>query len=167
MAAFTISRVSAPMATFAPAIYESPGSRPETKVFTQSISRAFFTGGLDDSAVESIQAGVRRIQERTRLEAGWKDRVLNCKLTVDSAELTRTAKSVMAALTKFGDEAIDLSALPADRVNGMHLAVLLRATWTRKESTKGWKTALGIARAALANQGVDPSEALIGMVTPE
>src|SRR4051812_45311036 len=102
MAAVTFSRLSAPVTAFAPAIYRSPAMVPEAKVFTGSMSRAFFTGGLDGSEIESIQAGVRLLLERATLEAEWKHRVLNPELPRTQLELTKTAKSVMAALTKFG-----------------------------------------------------------------
>ncbi len=131
------------------------------------MSRAFFTGALNVHDVEAIQSSSRLMMERMKLESAWRGRILNPALSATQTELTQTAKSVMEALTKFGDEAIDLSTLPKDRVNGKHLAVLLRATWTRKQATKGWADALEAARAALANQGVNPNEALIGMVTPE
>lgn len=161
------SHVATPVTAFAPRIDYSPMETFEAKVFAGSMSRAFFTGSLNVSEVEAIQSSARLMMERTKLESTWRGRILNPVLPASQSELTKTAKSVMEAIAKFGDEAIDLTILPADRINAKHLAVLLRATWTRKQATKGWKDALEATRTALANQGVNPDEALIGMVTTE
>jgi hypothetical protein len=70
----------------------------------------------------------------------------------------------MQALLAYGPAAIDLRGLPVDRVNGMHLAVVLRATFSRKAQTPGWDQALVIAQAALQRDNISVASALGGLL---
>lgn len=109
------------------------------------------------------QASKERQREFTSLETQWKAQVLGPNSGVDAKSLTKTVKVVFQAVTQYGGAAIDLRDLPQERVNGMQLAVVLRATMARRELTKGWAEALEVARAALRRDGLDDSDALSGL----
>lgn len=93
----------------------------------------------------------------------WLIRVLNPELPASSAELTKTVKAVFTVLSRFGASAINLSQL-SEHVNGGHLAVVLRSTADELEHTDAWKEALALAQTVLVRQGIDPQDALLGMI---
>ncbi len=98
------------------------------------------------------------------LAAQWKTSLLDRAAGRRSRDLSRTVEPVMEALLSFGPAAIDLRDLPADRVNGMHLAVVLRATFTRRAQTPGWNQALAVAQAALRRDNISVDSALSGLL---
>jgi hypothetical protein len=67
---------------------------------------------------------------------------------------------------RHGAGAINLAGFGA-RVNGMHLAMVLRATADELEGTEAWKKALAVARTSLERAGIDPNVALYGLNQPE
>lgn len=98
-----------------------------------------------------------------RLAQQWSAQLLNPQAGTRGKDLAKTATPVFEALLHLGPASIDLRNLPAEQVNGMHLAVILRATLSRRASTPGWDTALGLARQALVRAGIDPEIALSGL----
>lgn len=96
----------------------------------------------------------------------WLQRVLNAQLVGNAAELTKTTRAVFEVLARYGSSAINLQGF-GSRVNGMHLAMVLRATADELDATEPWKKALGIARTALEAAGVDPKVALYGLTSAE
>ncbi|WP_144006823.1 hypothetical protein [Pelomonas sp. KK5] len=94
----------------------------------------------------------------------WKRRVMNSELPGKAIDLTATVKSLMSELLNGGAKAVDLSDLRAPLVNGRHLAVVLRATYTRRSEMPGWKKALEVAKVALLRDGANVEEALYGLL---
>jgi hypothetical protein len=92
----------------------------------------------------------------------WLQRVLDPRLEGNSTELTKTTRAVFGVLAKHGPQVINLDGFT--RVNGMHLAMVLRATADELDNTNSWKKALGLARSALESSGVDPKIALYGLL---
>lgn len=99
----------------------------------------------------------------SELATSWKAMLLDPNAPVNAKALTSTVKPIFQALSWFGAGAVDLRNLPVDSVNGMHLAVILRATYTRKSQTFGWDQALTIARQALTRDGISAADALAGL----
>jgi hypothetical protein len=116
------------------------------------------------SSYESFEI-VRRQSETgaTALAAKWKAMLLDRNAPVNAKALTATVKPIFQALSWFGAGAVDLSDLPVESVNGMHLAVILRATYSRKSQTFGWDRALDVAREALKRDGINEAHALAGL----
>jgi len=96
----------------------------------------------------------------------WLQRVVNRQISGNAAELTKTTRAVFEVLARHGSGAIKLDGL-SPQVNGMHLAMVLRATADELEGTESWKKALAIARSALEEAGVDPKVALYGLTQVE
>ena len=94
----------------------------------------------------------------------WKKSLLDVTASKTSKALGETIDPLFEAMLQFGASAIDLRNLPVERVNGIHLAVILRATLTRKEETPGWEEALEVAKQALQREGIDIEDALGGLL---
>jgi hypothetical protein len=117
---------------------------------------------LDSLSYKSARAEIDRRREEFAQQ--WRACVLdsNAELTADA--LTETARPVFEALLELGDWAVDLSGLSAERVNGVHLAVILRATLRHKSTTKGWEEALNVAREAVIRMGLPERKVLSGLI---
>jgi hypothetical protein len=117
---------------------------------------------LDSHAYLAAKA----LQQRTieNLNSAWKSQVLDSSAGILANDLTKTVKAIFQVMTSIGPAAIDLGDLPSEKVNGVHLAVVLRATMAKKEQTRGWATALETARAALRRDGLDEADALSGLI---
>lgn len=123
--------------------------------------------GTQESQLDSAgfkDARKKIVDEAKDMEAQWGKLVLERNAEVTANALSATVKPLFKALSSLGAGAIDLRSLPAERVNGVHLAVVLRATLSQKELTPGWEEALEVARAALRRDGIDEADALIGMI---
>ncbi|MNX82943.1 hypothetical protein D3C86_1146860 [compost metagenome] len=94
----------------------------------------------------------------------WKKLVLNPSAKIDAASLSETTMPLFQALADGGPQSIDLADLPLERVNGVHLAVVLRATFSRKHEVSGWHEALHKARTALRRDGISEEDALMGLL---
>jgi hypothetical protein len=117
---------------------------------------------LDSEGFERVRSeGLTAVRT---LATQWKKRLLDREAPVSANALTSTVKPVFHALSSLGAEAIDLRNLPVEQVNGVHLAVVLRATLSFKERTPGWEEALQVARAALQRDRIDENDALIGLI---
>lgn len=104
--------------------------------------------------------------EVQRWNRPWLQRVLNSGINGNAAELTVTTRAVFEVLARHGSDAIRLDGF-SSHVNGMHLAMVLRATADELENTDAWKKALAIARTALEDAGIDPDVALYGLTQAE
>jgi len=165
----------------APAYYSEPPAAPREVLAgvssfnsSTSISNAQFasmvgqpTTEMADSLLDSVGFKTARTahqKEIAELAAGWKRQLLDRHAELSANALTKTVKPVFKALTLFGAGAVDLRGLSVETVNGVHLAVVLRATLTRKAQTLGWSEALSVARAALQRDGIDETDALAGLI---
>lgn len=117
---------------------------------------------MDSLSYQSARAEI--IRKREAYASQWRACVLspNAQLTADA--LTETTRPVFEALLELGDWAIDLSGLQAEQVNGVHLAVILRATFRHKKTTKGWDEALQVARQAVVRMGLEERKVLSGLI---
>lgn len=97
------------------------------------------------------------------LADGWKHFLLDPAAPVDVDAISETVDFIFEAITQFGPGAIDLTRLSAERVNGEHLAAILRVTSSWKSRIPGWAAALMVAKESLVLAGSDPSDALIGL----
>lgn len=152
-----------------PAVAWAPSLQP--RQIDVSIKRAQFKISPRPRAVANMEGEVSAVaadQSRTaeailRFAAQWKTSLLDRNAGRRAKDLSKTVQPVMQALLAFGPAAIDLRDLPVDRVNGMHLAVVLRATLTCRSQTPGWDQALSTAEAALRRDGLNTTSALSGL----
>lgn len=122
---------------------------------------------MADSLLDSVGFKTARTAHQraiAELAADWKQQLLDRHAELSANALTKTVKPVFKALTLYGAGAVDLRGLSAETVNGVHLAVVLRATLTRRFMTPGWSDALVVARAALQRDGIDETDALAGLI---
>lgn len=94
----------------------------------------------------------------------WKKCVFDPSAPTDVDAIALTIHNTFQALSKYGPKAIDLRYLAVSYVNGEHLASVLRATSTWQDQVPGWRPALWIAASALQQAGIDPKDALAGMI---
>lgn len=85
----------------------------------------------------------------------------NSDAGVDS--LTVTAETALEAIIEFGPAIIPTNDLTGIQIHGEQLATLLRAAYSWRDEIPGWDHALDVAKQRLAEQGVDPDDALYGM----
>lgn len=117
---------------------------------------------LDSEAFSAEQTSNYR--EADTLAQQWKKLVLNRDAGFSANSLTETVKPLFNALIRFGPGAIDLRNLPKNEINGVQLAVVLRATLPNKNLTPGWEDALNLAKNALFRDGIDQADALYGLI---
>lgn len=94
----------------------------------------------------------------------WGHYVLNPDAPADVDVLTETVDMALDFVAKYGAAKIELSNLDPAKVNGEHLATLLRALSTWSNEIPGWQDALQVDIEALELAGVDPKDALFGMI---
>lgn len=121
------------------------------------------TRGSHLDSEEFVAFQDRNVTAMSDLARQWRCLLLDPHAERNANALTRTVKPLFSALSQFGPGAIDLRDLPVERVNGVHLAVILRSTMTRKRETLGWDDALRVAREALRRDGIDENDALVGL----
>jgi hypothetical protein len=112
-----------------------------------------------NSTINKINKITKRLIMTEMKDDEWKKFLFDYK----AAELSQTTTALFRKLMNEGYASLDLSGLSADTVNGMHLAVILRATATKQREVKGWGEALDIAKPALIAQGVSWTDALAGL----
>lgn len=95
----------------------------------------------------------------------------NCwRLVLDPASathvdaLTETVAAALDFVAEFGPEALSLRGLKSASVQCEHLAALLPATSTWRDTIPGWHEALKVAETAVAAASLDPQDVLFGMV---
>lgn len=163
----TISRIETPLRAFG----GSGAAAPEEQL--ARAARAMTSASIGLSHAEFVSdVGPRETgqlmewSEVQKHNRAWLQRVLDPRIGATSAELTRTTRAVFEVLARHGAGAINLGGFGA-RVNGMHLAMVLRATADELDGTEAWKKALAIARSSLERAGVDPNVALYGLTQGE
>lgn len=82
----------------------------------------------------------------------------------DVDSLTVTAETALEAVIAFGPGIIPVNDLDGIQIHGEQLATLLRATYSWRDEIPGWDSALDVAKLTLAEQGIDPDDALYGMI---
>jgi len=98
-----------------------------------------------------------------KLEAEWMEGLMNKDASILANGLSKTVTAVYSAVTQFGPAAINLSGLDPDKVNGVHLAVILRVTHEHKDKVPGWQEALEVAKLAVIREGHTIEEVLSGL----
>jgi hypothetical protein len=88
----------------------------------------------------------------------WLDRVHDRSLSDDVDALTETVELLFQDLAQ--GRSIDLRSL-SSQVNPIHLAVVLRAC---SDDVPGWKEAVDLAYNTCLEDGIDPHDALYGMI---
>lgn len=94
----------------------------------------------------------------------WQRHVFDPSSPSNVDSLTDTVEAVLDFIAEFGPSSIALSGFQPTAVQGEHLAALLRASSTWRDEIPGWHDALGVARAAIELAGLDPNDALFGMI---
>lgn len=117
---------------------------------------------LDSLSYKGVSAEV--VRKRAIFNAQWRACVTNANAALTADALTETVEPVFQALLELGEWSVDLSGLQPDQVNGVHLAVILRATLRHKKTTHGWDEALQVARAAVARMNLDERKVLSGLI---
>ncbi len=126
-----------------------------------SKSNSFLAG----TEISSYRLNQEKLSEESMMLAvKWKTSVLDRSAGRKSKDLTKTTEPVFEALLKLGPSAIDLRDLPENLINGAHLAVVLRATFTRRTQVPGWSRALQIAKRNLESSGANVKSVLAGLI---
>ena len=94
----------------------------------------------------------------------WQKYVFDPHAPTDVDSLTETVEAALDRLAAYGLDGMNFHGMDPNNVQGEHLAAVLRATSTWKESLPGWRSALKVAELALVREGVDPKDALFGMI---
>ena len=124
-------------------------------------------GAIQDAMLETSNYRTEQIKMRDEsqlLSSRWKKLVLDPAAGKKSKDPTRTTEPVFDALLRVGPAAIDLRDLPEDSVNGMHLAVVLRVTFSRRNQVTGWAKALQTAIKTLKSSGANVDLILAGLL---
>lgn len=104
------------------------------------------------------------INQAAQNDVKWKSLLLNPSAEINANALSLTVKNLFEAILEYGQMTIDLRGLPIEKVNGVHLAVILRATFSKKNNTPGWDEALLIVKDALKRDGLDEANVLFGLI---
>jgi hypothetical protein len=95
--------------------------------------------------------------------ARWEAYLYDLDASVDVDDISETVEAVLDAVSQFGLTSLSFSGLDAERVNGEHLAAMLRTTFTWRKQIEGWQEGLATASSALKLSGRDPDEVLLGL----
>lgn len=125
--------------------------------------RAYKTGTINSREEISLQ-DLLRIDSRMKSTSQIRGMICNKEASTDIEHLSHTVEAALLAISEFGPQVIDLHNLSPTEVQGEHLATLLRATSTWKAEISGWEETLNIAAQALTESGIDPADALYGMI---
>jgi len=115
------------------------------------------TDGFGDNKSKDHQASLK-IQEK------WKKYLLDPSSPVDVDSISETIEYIYDQISTNGPESIDLNGLDAHKVNGEHLAAILRASSMWKNSVSGWSAAITVSFDALVLAEEDPLDALAGLI---
>lgn len=113
----------------------------------------FLVGGASFNPCQ-IALDTERVEGERLLKSWtteWKRSVRDIDAPTDSAALSKTVEPLFSVMARFGPNAIDLTDFQDDRFNGVHMAVVLRATSSRKSDVPGWDAAFSFAVSALTN----------------
>ena len=117
-------------------------------------------GSFRETWLELAQSTVQQARAVMRVQA----HVLNPSAESDIDSLTETVEAALEFVSEFGPGQLNLLEYTAQRVHYEHLAALLRATSTWRDSIPGWHEALREAEAATQQVGADPEDVLFGMI---
>ena len=131
--------------------------------------------GWESSGTAFVQGSYARAEELilehklqrafdVSLATKWRRNVTDPKSSVDVDAISVTMDSVFEWMALWGPESINLGSMVETDVQGEHLAAVLRATSSWSDVVPGWGEALAHARKALAYEGVDPEDALYGLI---
>lgn len=95
----------------------------------------------------------------------WDEHVLNVGAPGDVDSISETIDAVFMALNIHGASHFSFTGLTPSQVSPEHLAAALRATSCLRTKVIDWDDGLRTARAAAAEQGLDPDDLLYGMVS--
>jgi len=165
---------------FQPAFFSPYHQRPfgDQSTFQQSRRYETLTGvkfSVDFISVSSKQGSmldspayiVERHKSRDAIDesaANWKRYILDLSAPTDVDALSETIDSIYDAIDRYGSGAVNLATLPADAVNGEHLAAILRSTYPFRNQIIGWHHARDIAIKALQGASIDINDALAGLL---
>jgi hypothetical protein len=94
----------------------------------------------------------------------WRRYVFDPAATTSVDALTETVEAALDFLVQYGPKAMSLTGLQPNAVQGEHLAALLRASSTWHADIPGWHEAVQVASEAVRIAGIDPADALFGMI---
>lgn len=92
----------------------------------------------------------------------WRKYVLDLTMPDRHQLLEYTAGAVMEAL--LNDEMIIFDGLVPEAVNALHLCVALRVTCRKLTMTSQWVEGVEVARQACILEGLDPADAMVGLL---
>jgi hypothetical protein len=121
------------------------------------------TDSIEDSYVEVLIEAHAQIVATHK----WQRLVLDPGAPVDVDAISETVDAIYEVIDAYGPAIISFEDVRSERVQGEHLAAALRATSPWRQEILGWQTALDVARDALASGGVDPNDALYGLIENE
>jgi hypothetical protein len=127
-------------------------------VLSQGIS------GISNFAAAFFQAMQTKDIAIAELSQVWKRHLVDSHAISDVDALSETVEGVFEVISRFGPSAINLKHLDPNSIQGEHLAAVLRATAPWQEQTPGWNEAVQIAEMALRKSGIDPHDALVGLI---
>lgn len=137
-------------------------SVPRIRTYKTKVSR--FSTGSYNSGFEGTVESFMTFQQRQATRSLLKSLILKENNETDVDALTITSETVLDAIGEFGPFVIKLDNLQAHSVQGEHLATVLRTSYYWRTQILGWEDALEVAKIALTNEGIDPADALYGMV---
>ena len=123
----------------------------------------FKHGSFGDMAQFDLMTGMMAWKQASANEQ-WRRLVLDPRAAAHVDALTQTVEAGLDFIAEFGPGSLSLAGLDQASVQCEHLAALLRATSTWRDSIPGWNEALNVARAAVDSAGLDPEDVLFGMV---
>lgn len=123
----------------------------------------FIHGSLGGVSDLQLMASMRATRLANAYEH-WRRQVMDPGAPTDVDALTATVAAGLDLVAEFGPDSLSLAGLRPDDVQCEHLAALLRATSTWRDSIVGWHEALDVAKASVAGAGLDPDDVLFGMV---
>lgn len=123
--------------------------------------------GTTDAPEDLYLQEVMKAHARAAATVRWQRFVLDPSASSDVDALSETVESVFDAMAAYGPSFIVLSGLSPATVQGEHLAAVLRTTFVWRSEVPGWNDALTVAAQALAAAGVDPGDALFGLLGAE
>ncbi|WP_339435750.1 hypothetical protein [Pseudomonas sp. EL_65y_Pfl1_R32] len=131
------------------------------ELYTKTVK---FRVGSYNSALEGTVRSLVSYHQERATKSLLSTLILKENQDVDVDALTITSEAVLDAIGEFGPAIVRFEELTASRVQGEHLATMLRTSYVWRNEIPGWTEALEIAREALSNEGIDPADALYGMV---
>jgi hypothetical protein len=93
----------------------------------------------------------------------WEKYVIDPHAPTDAKTLQFTADYTLDAVFSKAEN-IDLSFLELNKVNGEHLALVLRCISSWKDFIPSWDYGLELARKTLIQENKDPNDVLFGLI---